>query len=298
MYPTLNNFTNSQYREFGLMNTHKSHFKRGDIIVFDRSNDGSGDYLVKRVIGLPNETIKITDGGGAALADYIDISYDGSTFRLDESYLTDVAKTSTYAGAFATYSPLTLSENQYFLMGDNRANSQDSRMIGPIDKTQITGKLLVLYGYAENVLTETDGNGQVMNTLVNKHYYSLWEMRFFLMSEQNIHWFPGHMQKALRDIENKLKVIDVVVELADSRAPLYSTRNPILAEKSKNKQKLLVLTKLDLADENRVKQAVEELKTIYDNVLAGNLNDRGFIRQIKAAVKMLGEPVHKKQAAN
>lgn len=117
------------------------------------------------------------------------------------------------------------------------------------------------------------------------------------MSEQNIHWFPGHMQKALRDIENKLKVIDVVVELADSRAPLYSTRNPILAEKSKNKQKLLVLTKLDLADENRVKQAVEELKTIYDNVLAGNLNDRGFIRQIKAAVKMLGEPVHKKQAA-
>jgi len=180
MYPTLNNFTNSQYREFGLMNTHKSHFKRGDIIVFDRSNDGSGDYLVKRVIGLPNETIKITDGGGAALADYIDISYDGSTFRLDESYLTDVAKTSTYAGAFATYSPLTLSENQYFLMGDNRANSQDSRMIGPIDKTQITGKLLVLYGYAENVLTETDGNGQVMNTLVNKHYYPLWEMRFFL----------------------------------------------------------------------------------------------------------------------
>lgn len=117
------------------------------------------------------------------------------------------------------------------------------------------------------------------------------------MSEQNIHWFPGHMQKALRDIENKLKVIDVVVELADSRAPLYSTRNPILAEKSKNKQKLLVLTKLDLADENRVKQAVEELKTIYDYVLAGNLNDRGFIRQIKAAVKMLGEPVHKKQAA-
>lgn len=116
------------------------------------------------------------------------------------------------------------------------------------------------------------------------------------MSEQNIHWFPGHMQKALRDIENKLKVIDVVVELADSRAPLYSTRNPILAEKSKNKQKLLVLTKLDLADENRVKQAVEELKTIYDYVLAGNLNDRGFIRQIKAAVKMLGEPVHKKQA--
>ena len=53
------------------------------------------------------------------------------------------------------------------------------------------------------------------------------------MSEHNIHWFPGHMQKALREIENKIKVIDVVIELADSRAPLFSTRNPMLSEKTK-----------------------------------------------------------------
>lgn len=180
MYPTLNNFTNSQYREFGLMNTHKTNFKRGDIIVFDRSQDGSGDYLVKRVIGLPNETIKITDGGGAAIPDYIDITKSTTSFRLDESYLTDISKTSTYSGAFGTYSSLTLGDDQYFLMGDNRANSQDSRMIGPINKTQITGKLLVLYGYAENVISETNGSGQIVNTLVNKHYYPIWEMRFFL----------------------------------------------------------------------------------------------------------------------
>lgn len=117
------------------------------------------------------------------------------------------------------------------------------------------------------------------------------------MSEQSIHWFPGHMQKALREIENKLKVVDVVIELADSRAPLFSTRNPMLAEKTKNKQKLLVLTKLDLADESKVRLAIDSLKSIYEIVLAGDLNDRNFIRQIKTAVKKLGEPVHNKQAA-
>ncbi len=180
MYPTLNNFTNNRYREFGLMNTHKKQLSRGDIIIFDRSNDGSGDYLVKRVVGLPNEIIKISDGGSPSVPDYIDITTGTNTFRLDESYLTDIAKTSTFAGAFATYSPLNLSDDEYFLMGDNRANSQDSRMIGPVNKQQITGKLLVLYGYAEDVISETNPSGVITNTLVNKHYYPLWEMRFFI----------------------------------------------------------------------------------------------------------------------
>lgn len=180
MYPTLNNFTNSSYREFGLMNTHRSNFKRGDIIVFDRSLDGSGDYLVKRVIGLPKETIKITDGGSVGTPDYIEITSNSATFILDEPYLTNSAKNNTFAGAFATYSELTLQDNQYFLLGDNRANSQDSRMIGPIKKDQITGKLMVLYGYAEGVVSQEDGNGQVSNDLLNKHYYPMWDMRFFL----------------------------------------------------------------------------------------------------------------------
>ncbi len=117
------------------------------------------------------------------------------------------------------------------------------------------------------------------------------------MSEQNIHWFPGHMQKALREIENKLKVIDVVIELADSRAPLFSTRNPKLQALTKHKQTLLVLTKLDLADERKTKQHIDQLKKQYKIVLAGNLNDKNFVRSITQAVKKLGEPIHQKQAA-
>ena len=96
------------------MNTHRSNFKRGDIIVFDRSLDGSGDYLVKRVIGLPKETIKITDGGSVGTPDYIEITSNSATFILDEPYLTNSAKNNTFAGAVCDLFELTLQDNQYF----------------------------------------------------------------------------------------------------------------------------------------------------------------------------------------
>lgn len=116
------------------------------------------------------------------------------------------------------------------------------------------------------------------------------------MSEQNLHWFPGHMQKALKEIDNKLKIVDVVIELADARAPLFSTRNPVLGKKIANKITLLVLTKLDLADPKQVEISKELLKKEYTDVLAGDLNDKAFVRQIKEQVKKLGKPLHDKQA--
>lgn len=62
-----------------------------------------------------------------------------------------------------------------------------------------------------------------------------------------IHWYPGHMTKAKRLVENTLKWIDVVVELADARAPL-STRNPEWDKLFQYKRRLLILNKSDLAD--------------------------------------------------
>ena len=44
------------------------------------------------------------------------------------------------------------------------------------------------------------------------------------MQQKNIHWFPGHMQKATREIEERVKIVDVIIELLDARAPL-SSRN-------------------------------------------------------------------------
>lgn len=64
---------------------------------------------------------------------------------------------------------------------------------------------------------------------------------------KQIQWFPGHMAKARRQIEEKLKVIDIVYELVDARIPLSSS-NPMLNEIIKNKPKIVFLNKLDLAD--------------------------------------------------
>ena len=63
----------------------------------------------------------------------------------------------------------------------------------------------------------------------------------------SINWYPGHMAKTKREIAEDLKLIDVVVELLDSRIPL-SSQNPDIAELTKDKKKIIVLNKTDLAD--------------------------------------------------
>lgn len=63
----------------------------------------------------------------------------------------------------------------------------------------------------------------------------------------NINWYPGHMTKAVRMMEENLKLIDIVVELVDARLPL-SSRNPRIDEFVKNKPHLLLLNKSDIAD--------------------------------------------------
>lgn len=63
-----------------------------------------------------------------------------------------------------------------------------------------------------------------------------------------IQWFPGHMAKAKREISDKMKLIDIVIELVDARAP-YSSKNPLFNSVINNKPRLIVLTKEDLADE-------------------------------------------------
>lgn len=64
-----------------------------------------------------------------------------------------------------------------------------------------------------------------------------------------IQWYPGHMAKAIREIEEKLKLVDLVIVLLDARIP-YSSFNPLLNELIKNKLTLYILTKKDMADDN------------------------------------------------
>ncbi len=76
-----------------------------------------------------------------------------------------------------------------------------------------------------------------------------WEMRKMEENKElpNLQWFPGHMKKAQRIIEENLKLVDVVVELLDARVPL-SSANPMLKEIIAGKPRLVVLNKSDLAD--------------------------------------------------
>ncbi len=104
----------------------------------------------------------------------------------------------------------------------------------------------------------------------------------------SVHWFPGHMKKALKEIEERLKVIDVVIELIDARAPISSI-NPQLEKTIKSKKRILVLTKIDLADPQKNDFWVEYLKKQYDVVLSLDLTQASSNKAIEKAITLLGK---------
>ena len=69
----------------------------------------------------------------------------------------------------------------------------------------------------------------------------------------NFQWYPGHMTKAKRQMQEDIKLIDLVIELVDARIPL-SSRNPDIDELGKNKYRLILMNKADLADKERTRE--------------------------------------------
>lgn len=106
--------------------------KRGDILVFNHPTF-PGRFVIKRVIGLPGETIKISEGSV-----YI------NNVLLQESYLDPGVKT-TSGKYLEENMEVIVPSNSYILLGDNRSNSTDSREWGPIKKETIEGKGLLVY---------------------------------------------------------------------------------------------------------------------------------------------------------
>lgn len=100
--------------------------QRGDVIVFRYPLDPSTFYI-KRVIGLPGETVAINQGVVTIT------TAAGSTFTLSEPYVVDEDVTYTKT--------VTLAAGQYFVMGDNRPNSSDSRYWGPVPAKNIIGRV-------------------------------------------------------------------------------------------------------------------------------------------------------------
>ena len=118
----------------------RRHIGRGDIIAFrPPEKAGNNTPFVKRVIGIPGDTIEIKDR---------DVYVNG--VKSDEPYKIHVTPSSgnstcEYCG------PLTVPENQFFVMGDNRDNSLDSRFWGFVERNSIIGKPLFVYWSYENL---------------------------------------------------------------------------------------------------------------------------------------------------
>ncbi|MEW6448415.1 MAG: signal peptidase I [Bacillota bacterium] len=100
--------------------------ERGDIIVFRFPLNEKKNY-VKRLIGLSGETVQLSDGK---------LFINGR--EIPEPYLPP----NTY---FADYGPVKVPENSFFMLGDNRMNSEDSRVWGFLDRRLIVGKAIILY---------------------------------------------------------------------------------------------------------------------------------------------------------
>lgn len=102
----------------------------------------------------------------------------------------------------------------------------------------------------------------------------------------NINWYPGHMAKAKKQIIADLKLIDIVIEILDSRIPL-SSRNPDIAELTKNKDKIIVLNKSDLADKEQNELWVEYFNSNGYTAILTNSNDGKGINQVLRAIENL-----------
>ena len=98
---------------------------RGDVIIFRYPNDPNIFYI-KRIVGLPGETVHI-DHGQTTVS-----KADGTTVTLDDSFV--VAEDATYT------EDSSLGADQYFVMGDNRPRSSDSRIWGPLPRKNIVGR--------------------------------------------------------------------------------------------------------------------------------------------------------------
>ncbi len=135
MFPT---FHNGEYLIVNELAKYKGIYNRGDVVILRYPNDPS-KYFIKRVIGLPGETVTIVRGT---------VTITGPTHPtpivLDEPYVKNPKLDS---------SSRTLSNEEYFVMGDNRAQSSDSRVWGPVPQRLMDGKPLVrLFPFTEIML--------------------------------------------------------------------------------------------------------------------------------------------------
>jgi signal peptidase I len=152
--------------------------KRGDIVVFKYPEEPERDFI-KRVIGLPGETLELR---------HKKVYINGTP--IDEPYVHFLVPPSTEGQEVAAYDvrenygPVTVPANHYFVMGDNRDNSQDSRWWGYLPRENVKGKALMVYWSfeADREEYQREGLGAAITGMVNvvTHFFTRtrWERLF------------------------------------------------------------------------------------------------------------------------
>lgn len=110
-----------------------------------------------------------------------------------------------------------------------------------------------------------------------------------------INWYPGHMAKTRRILQEQLRVVDAVIELCDARAPL-ATRNPDLERLTRDKARILILNKADLASDSDTARWLEYFRRQGLTAMRFNSNG-GKIKDILARIAEATKPVADKYAA-
>lgn len=100
----------------------------------------------------------------------------------------------------------------------------------------------------------------------------------------NINWYPGHMAKTKRQILEDLKLIDVIVEVLDARIPI-SSQNPDIKEYSKNKKRVVVLNKSDLADETETNKWIKYFKEKEIPAISVDCNSGKGVNEVIRTIK-------------
>ena len=97
-------------------------------------------------------------------------------------------------------------------------------------------------------------------------------------------WYPGHMTKAKRMMQENIKLIDLIIELVDARVPL-SSRNPDIDELGKNKARLIILNKSDLAEERWNEAWTEYFKKKGFHVVKVNSRKGGGVKSVQSVIQ-------------
>ncbi len=110
---------------------------------------------------------------------------------------------------------------------------------------------------------------------------------------QKINWFPGHMQKALRMMQEEVKNVDALIYVLDGRAPV-ACLNPEFVSLAKEKPILFVINKIDLADEKKIEKIKQMLKGENNAILELNSTASGAIKSVENALNTLCKKIIEK----